>query len=216
MRNLTDSVRLEKGKAFLTVCLCGSILLFSAAACDWMRSAASKARQALAAQGYRQQNFSVVASGASQAIPSASRISATSYNFVAEDSDYDLNWPGPPRRTWQEGDKEYYLATVELSGPAPEDFSLGFWIKHNKKFWFDPTLGYFMVNFTKGSSTGTGRFWLVCTKKGKVKGNDGKNGKHAKVYLEAFSIASDIDERTWAFEGIADGVGRPEHKCNCR
>jgi hypothetical protein len=219
MRITKGFLPLEERKAFLSACLCGIILMLSAVACDWdwLRSAASRARRALEAQGYQSQNFQVaVVAGSSQAIPSTSRISVTSYTYAAEDSNYDLNWPGPPRREWQEGDKEYYLATVVLSNPATEDFSLGFWIKHNKKFWFDPTLGFFMVKFTGGSNTGTGRFWLVCTKKGKVKGSEGKDSKHAKVYLEAFSFASEVDERNWAWEGVAHGVHRPENKCNCR
>jgi hypothetical protein len=69
------------------------------------------------------------------------------------------------------------------------------------------------VDFAAGSVSGTGRFWLVCTKKGKVKGNESKDGREAKVYLESFDIASDIDLGTWTW-----GVTAPRntHRVRCK
>lgn len=109
-------------------------------------------------------------------------------DFAPVDGDYDMNWPGPPRRPWTESDKEYYKATIELLGPAPCTISIGFYIKSDR-FGPDPTLGYFMATFPMGENVATPQFWLVCTKKGKVKGSDGKHAKCSNVYLEPFSIA---------------------------
>ncbi len=139
-------------------------------------------------------------------------ISVTSVDFAPEDGDYDLNWPGPPRRAWTEKDKEYYQATIKLDQPAPEDFDLFFYVKENK-WWSDPVLSLFPFHFFQGATTAQQRFWLVCTRKGRVKGSFGKgDDSHATVYLESSGLASNVDLDTWGWHMNAK---RREHDCRC-
>jgi hypothetical protein len=130
----------------------------------------------------------------------------TSVNFVdfaPDDGDYDINWPGPPRRPWTEKDKEYYTATIELSVPAPESFSLPFYVKESR-FWSDTELGWFMANFAAGSTRSQPKFWLVATKAGRIRGNIVKgDDRHAEVYLKPFGFASDVDLDTWTWNFTA-------------
>lgn len=137
----------------------------------------------------------------------------SSVDFKPVDGRYDLNWPGPPRRAWTESDKEYYDATVKLEGNAPGKFALTFAIKADRTAWPDPELGAVTVTVPAGSSTGTARFWLVCTKKGKVKGSTGKdNDSHADVYLEKPSVAQTFGQAI-SWEYTAD---RKKHVVRCK
>src|SRR3990170_1353399 len=73
--------------------------------------------------------------------PSGKKIVKVNFiDFAPEDGDYNLNWPGPPRRAWTEADKEFYSVTMELDTPAPESFSLGMYVKEDISFWSDPEL----------------------------------------------------------------------------
>ena len=133
-------------------------------------------------------------------------------DFAPEDGNYDLNWPGPPRRAWTESDKEYYKATIELSAPAPETFSLGFYVKE-WGFWSDEELGFFLATFNQGDTRSQPRFWLVCTKRGNVKGDIGKDDQNAEVFLKSSGLASDINLDTWTWNITAT---RYYHDVNCR
>ena len=113
----------------------------------------------------------------------------TFVDFQPEHGNFDVNWPGPPRRAWTEADKKYYKARIELLEPAPCTITFFFWIKGDRTLWFDYNLGFFSATFPMGERIATPRFWLVCTKAGKVKGCDGKNGNCARVYLEPVDLA---------------------------
>lgn len=144
--------------------------------------------------------------------PTQSLVKVNFIDFAPQDGDYDLNWPGPPRRPWTNADKEYYKATIELDVPAPETFNLHFYVKESK-FGSDPKLGYFTATFNRDAKRSQPTFWLVCTKAGKVKGNVGKgDDRHANVYLESNGLASDVDLDTWTWEITAS---RWEHDINC-
>jgi len=141
-------------------------------------------------------------------------IKVTSVNFAADDDTFNLNWPGPPRRPWVEADKEYYTVTINLSAPAPEAFKFAYYVKENRRWWFDPSLGYLSASVALGASTAQGKFWLVCTKKGKVKGNLGKgDDSHAVVYLEdsGLSYERELDNWYYRYEAI-----RKEHTVRCK
>ena len=147
-------------------------------------------------------------------VPTTTHFDVVSVDFTPEDGNYDVNWPGPPRRPWTEADKDFYQVRATISDPAPEDFKLGFWIKEDRSWWPDPTLGSILVSFTNGSIQGNGRFWLVCTKKGKVKGSEGKgDDQHANVYLESFDIAAEVDSNTWTWDYDAPRI---TYTVNCR
>jgi hypothetical protein len=140
-------------------------------------------------------------------------VTITSLSFSPQDGSYNLHWP-KPRRPWRNSDKEYYNIYVRLRNPAPCNITLYFYIKQNRRFWPDKILGTTSVTIQSGSSRGTGQFWLVCTKKGKVKGNENKNGNKASVYLEPFRTF-------YPSSGCPDiyldfHYSRPEHSCKCR
>lgn len=139
------------------------------------------------------------------------KVSVNLIDFAPEDGDYNLNCPG---EAWTEDDKEYYKATIELSTPAPETFDLGFYIKENRFLWPDPELGFFLATFNQGDTRSQPSFWLVCTRKCKVKGNVGKgDDEHAKVYLESSGLASNVDLDTWYWDIRAT---RHEHVIRCK
>jgi hypothetical protein len=141
-------------------------------------------------------------------------IKVTSVDFAADDGNFNLNWPGPPRRPWVEADKEYYTVTVNLSDRAPEAFTFGYYVKENRRWWFDPSLGYLTISFAQGASTAQGKFWLVCTKKGKIKGSLGKGDDcHGIVYLEDSGLAYERDLDNWYYLYEAS---RKEHTVRCK
>ena len=132
-------------------------------------------------------------------------------DFEPEDGTYKIDWPSP-RRKWRESDKEYYDITAFIDVPAPCSLKLGFWIKQNRTLWFDKELGSTTLIIKENTVEGHGRFWLVCTKKGKVKSNENKNGRKAKIYVEAFTEVfqseCDIDLRL-SYE-------QNNHTCRCK
>jgi hypothetical protein len=133
-------------------------------------------------------------------------------DFVPDDDNYDINWPGPPRRKLRYSDVEKYWPILTLKHAVPTDVRLHFWIKADRTAWPDPTLGSFYADYSAGfripllevhypnavgdavaplnaPSSGETRalFWLGCTQAGKVKGNEGRDDDgHARVYLEMF------------------------------
>ena len=142
------------------------------------------------------------------------KIFLQSADFTPQDGDYNVDWPGPPRRKWRESDKEYYNITATLSRPALEDFSMGFYIKEEIEGWFDKEIGYAFVNFNDVSAEGTGTFWLVGTKERKIKGNSNKNGKVATLYLEPFEIVSGVDIHGWSLSTRT--FASKKHKVICK
>jgi hypothetical protein len=135
-------------------------------------------------------------------------------DFVpASGSSYDLNWPGPPRRNLQYADVKHYTPSIVLDSPTPRRLTLGFWVKESRSLWFDDMLGSFTAIFNRCSTVPDdivcvnvgvggqtpagapaqtrGTFWLGATKKGKVRGNEGRgDDRDAEVYLEAFEYFS--------------------------
>ena len=160
-------------------------------------------------------------------------LSLVQFDFHAQDGDYNLNWPGPPRRRALWSDVELYVPDLTTNQNPINDFTLCFDIKEDRSYWFDIELGFFCATWTHGTSTPVSfnyvsqgpdatdvpdgapasinnGFWLVCTKLGKVKGNDGKGDDgHANVYLQMFDVisASEI-----AFSGSSES-GRRTVKC---
>ncbi len=134
-------------------------------------------------------------------------------DFAPEDGDYNLNWPGPPRRAYTDADKEYYKATIELDRKAPETFDLHFYVKQDISWWPDKKLGDFTATFKAGEVKSEPRFWLVCTKGGNVKGNLDKDGNAPVVYLQDSGYAFDIQNGDWTYEVTAT---RYEHKVICK
>jgi hypothetical protein len=120
---------------------------------------------------------------------------------------YNINWPGPPRRKLNWADVRYYKPQVILDKAAPCDINLYFTLIDDGPLWFETDLCSFTIIFRQGHtrpmdqdivcpstrvggeppvgapSVSTGAFWLGCTIKGKIKGNDHKNGRTAHAYL---------------------------------
>ncbi len=133
--------------------------------------------------------------------------------FSPKVSGYDLNWPGPPRRPWTYQDRKDYAPTITLEEPAPFAFTIKIKVKESH-WWFDPTLGEFEASFQPDRVGATSFktfnpeypeihqvprvtadpfFWLVCTERGRVKGNTGKgDDRHAEVYIQHDSENNEI------------------------
>lgn len=152
-------------------------------------------------------------------------------------SEYALNWPGPPRRELRWEDVKIYRPSVRLDNPAPAEIAFSFWVKEDRSWWFDKTLGLVRVTFRQGEmlpsdadiigpsasgsgkapfdapSHATGGFYLGCTKKGKVKGSEDKNGREATVYMERFSVASTGGVPV---DWYSESDQSPRHKIRCK
>ena len=175
-----------------------------------------------------------------KAIPILSRpkVKLLAFDFIPIGTDdYNLNWPGPPRRKLTWADVKFYRPEVEIDVPAPSDITFFFWIKADRGWWPDPTLGFFSVKILKDrktpriediscpSASGSGKppqnappegsigsFWLGCTKKGKVRGNEGKdNDRHARVYMECFDLIVCEIPLDWSWENDQS----PRHTVRC-
>lgn len=135
-------------------------------------------------------------------------------DFAPEDGSYNVNWPGPPRREWQDDDREFYSVSVHLSEPAPEHFNIHFVVKENRNYWPDPTLGVVVIDVREGETEPHGRFWLVCTKQGKVKGSSGKGDDgHAVVFLGYPNpVYYNVNKEGWT---LGYPPGRHEHTVRC-
>ena len=140
------------------------------------------------------------------------RVNLTKLYFEPIHDGYDLNCPGRP---WTEKDKKKYVGIIELSPPALETFKMDFLVKENRFFWSDPTLGRFTATFSVDTRRTQMNFWLVCTKKCKVKGNQGKGDDgHAMVYLKSAGYTYDRDLDTWTLYDD-EPTPRYEHDVNC-
>lgn len=150
--------------------------------------------------------------GVARVTPSIPEVRVLPFDFIALDGDYGMNWC-EPREDLNWANVDFYKPLITLESPAPCDITLYFWIKEDISFWFDNELGWFYVTIRRGSqnpidsdiycpsdcnclrvptnspSGSIGSFWLGCTKKGKVRGNEGKTGRGANVYIEIFSLA---------------------------
>lgn len=109
-------------------------------------------------------------------------------------------------------DVKLFTPSITLSNPSPQTFTYAFEVKEDKT-WTDPTLGVFSMTILAGQSSfssistpangGSGSqyvpsgandpetqgFWLACTAKCKVRGNQaaGDDG-HANVYIEMIDL----------------------------
>ena len=126
-------------------------------------------------------------------------------DFSPDDGNWIVNWPGPPRRAWTAADVEYFTPTIELAYKLNFDLVLQVDVIEDRGWPFENIrLGRFYAEFEAGKvlpsviranndsleqSRGLpprtfGKFWLVVTKAGKLRGNSEKedNG-HANVFL---------------------------------
>jgi hypothetical protein len=79
-------------------------------------------------------------------------IKVKTLDFVpAAGANYDLNWPGQPRRRLQYADVSHYRPVIELDAPTQRRLTLGFWVKEDRSMWFDDTLGSFTAVFNRCS-----------------------------------------------------------------
>jgi hypothetical protein len=125
-------------------------------------------------------------------------------DFSPDDGNWNVNWPGPPRRPWTAADVEYFTPTIELAYTVDFDLVLQVDVVEDRNWGGNIQLGRFYAEFEAGNvlpsviranndsveqSRGLpprtfGKFWLVVTKAGKLRGNSEKedNG-HANVFL---------------------------------
>jgi hypothetical protein len=152
-------------------------------------------------------------------------------DFRPVDGNYNLNWPGPPRRALNYNDVEHYTIDMQLDRDAPCNFSRTFQIRENR-WWGWDTLGEFTANFTEGSRVPSisysrqccgasrypagapsiladGTFWIGCTKKGKTKANGEKgDNRNATIRLEKLNKNDGI--------GVSGYKFSPQHAINCQ
>lgn len=147
--------------------------------------------------------------------PERTFVEIAAVDFSADDGDYDINWPGPPRRAWTDADREYYTATVVLTNPAPCNLQLVFRVRWDRETVSDKDLGRFSVTVPMGSTKGTGQFWLVCTKEGRVKGNIDKDNSSASIYCDLASSTPRVSgcPSLYVEAGYSE---RYRHTCNCK
>jgi hypothetical protein len=153
------------------------------------------------------------------------------------DGDYGMNWCGPPRQNLDWSCVEFYKPIVELKSSARCDVYFVIVIREDVSWWFDNELGLFSVTIRQGNKVpkdediicratcsinapqnspdcSTGSFWLGCTKKGKVRGNEGKSdGRSADVFIE---ISSYLFE--WGgvrYIEMDDNKQSPRHTIRC-
>ena len=134
-----------------------------------------------------------------------------STDFSPEDGNsYNPKWAGPPRKPWVETDQKFYTLTAKLSAPAPEDFSVAFLVRENKTWDMDPVMASVIVNFAKGDMSAQGRFWLACTRDGRIQGNLGREfDGYGNLYAKANALVTDPILDTWKFVISAPTVPHP-------
>jgi len=154
-------------------------------------------------------------------------------------TDYNMNWPGPPRRDLNYSDLYHFKPIIELQSGASKKFSRDFDIvRACSGFWCwllgDDMIGYFTATFEQGSTqvneiqcvttpagtdlrvpTGSpeityGDFWMGCTKKGYIRGNVDKDSREGDIYISISPVMV-----------IADGISiggtgtSPNHHVKC-
>jgi hypothetical protein len=146
--------------------------------------------------------------------------------------DYLINWPGPPRKAVEYSDCYHFKPVIELQDPAPKTFTRDFDIVADHSP--DEMIGVFTATFEEGSRVpneikylsivpGSGarapagtpdviydKFWMGCTKKGKIKANGIKDDRKAKVYITLSPVMIPADGV------IIGGVGKSrKHRVKC-
>lgn len=136
-------------------------------------------------------------------------------DFAPEDGNsYNPKWAAPPRKPWAETDQKFYALTAKLSAPAPEDFSVAFLVRENKTWDLDPVMASVIVSFAKGDMSAQGRFWLVCTRDGRIQGNLGREfDGYGNLYAKANALVTDPVLDTWKFVISAPTV---PHAVQCK
>lgn len=121
---------------------------------------------------------------------------------------FDIGESGAARGPLRWVDAKLYVPSVSLTSPAPAEVTLCFWVKDDVSMGWDTTLGVFCVTIRKGAtaphrhdikaftSAGQthrgasafhyGSFWLVCTRRGRVRGSENEEGGSGDVYIESF------------------------------
>ena len=137
-------------------------------------------------------------------------VTLTSYDFRPQSGSYNAEWPGPPRHRLRYDEVKHYVPTFSVRTPPSRQITVNFWIREERTLW-DATLGMLTAEFNPSgtvtirypsrSGAGqapenapaqtTGTFWLGCTERGRVRGNEGHgDDAHARVYLEMFTVAT--------------------------
>ena len=136
-------------------------------------------------------------------------------NFVPETGNsYNIEWSGPPREPLNYDQVKFYIPQIELVIPATRNYLQRYKIKVDR--WFgDKQIGEFEALYDAGQTEPRiiryasflqlseppsnapvetkGKFWLGCTKRGKVKGNIGKHSNSVVIYLEEDDIRLSSD-----------------------
>ena len=134
-----------------------------------------------------------------------------------------------PKKAWGARNAALYTPTFRINRSLPVTVEFGAKVMEDIRLWPDRKLGSFLVRFPAGSTRGQVRtennavarsrgfpavtrntFWLVATKKGRIRGNTGRgdNG-HAKVYIEARSGGASRGGGYVAYVLASAGRGRP-------
>jgi hypothetical protein len=132
-------------------------------------------------------------------------------DFTPKVGDWNLNWPGPPRRALKWSDTKQYDPTLKVNKKVFSVLTVE--VREDRSFASDPKLGemkvylndqsYEATDFRTDNKSGEAKtpdgapdssqdFWLGCTSKGEVRGSHGKgDDRHARVYLVAKRLVED-------------------------
>lgn len=163
-------------------------------------------------------------------------IDVSRFGFRPKDgAQFNINWPGPPRRPIRWSDVKMYLPVLKLREPSPSNTEYHLRVMQDRKWWFDRELGYIKVVIRYGrtepldedifgpSGNGTapsgaptwyrGGFYLGCTKRGNVKGNVAHAGRSANVYVQWLYTYEHClyEDPVWH-----DAIESPRHSVSCR
>jgi hypothetical protein len=137
-------------------------------------------------------------------------LNITGYNFGPQTGGFNAEWPGPPRHLLRYDEVKHYVPSFSVQGAPAARITVNFWIMEERTLW-DATLGMVRVEFEPSGAvtirypsrsgngqapqgapaTTTGTFWLGCTEKGRVRGNEAHSDDgHARVYLKMFEHAT--------------------------
>lgn len=128
-------------------------------------------------------------------------VNITLLDYRPQSGNYDINWPGPPRRLLTYSDVKHFVLDLSIDRPAPSAFSITFDIEEDR-WWGWDRLGRLTANFAADSTTptitypaqccGANRvpagtpnplvgptFWIGCTQAGKIKAN----GEHGDDHI---------------------------------
>lgn len=148
----------------------------------------------------------------------------------ATGSSYNIEWPGPPRKPLSYPDVKFYVSSLTLGKPAEAGYASRIKIMAHRQWWWDKALGEFEALYAAGNTEPTvvryasalsgsvapvnapaetqGKFWLGCTRLGRVKGNIAHHQAETVVYLK---------EENRALPGNVTILGRvsPKHSVRC-